>query len=123
MAIDATMQVIRAHGPRDYRLEEIPVPQPGPGEILIEVDAKGTTLKHPLVKGHRISMCFGVRYIAPCSRRHSPRHSTPVCELCPSSSVSDDEAVGILQRHTSVTDVFHGRPLIAHGLRGVCGEH
>jgi len=41
MAIDATMQVIRAHGPRDYRLEEIPVPQPGPGEILIEVDACG----------------------------------------------------------------------------------
>lgn len=41
MAIDATMQVIRAHGPRDYRLEEIPVPQPGPGEILIEVEACG----------------------------------------------------------------------------------
>ena len=36
-----TMQVIRAHGPRDYRLEEIPVPTPGPGEVLIAVDACG----------------------------------------------------------------------------------
>jgi threonine dehydrogenase-like Zn-dependent dehydrogenase len=36
-----TMQVIRTHGPRDYRLEEIPVPEPGPGEVLIEVEACG----------------------------------------------------------------------------------
>jgi threonine dehydrogenase-like Zn-dependent dehydrogenase len=36
-----TMQVIRAHGPRDYRVEEIPVPRPGAGEVLIEVDACG----------------------------------------------------------------------------------
>jgi threonine dehydrogenase-like Zn-dependent dehydrogenase len=36
-----TMTVVRAHGPRDYRIEEIPVPAPGPGELLIEVDACG----------------------------------------------------------------------------------
>jgi threonine dehydrogenase-like Zn-dependent dehydrogenase len=36
-----TMKVIRTHGPRDYRLEEIAVPTPGPGEVLIEVDACG----------------------------------------------------------------------------------
>ena len=41
MAIDETMQVIRAHGPRDYRIEEIAVPSPGPGEVLIQVDACG----------------------------------------------------------------------------------
>jgi len=41
MAIDETMQVIRAHGPRDYRVEEIAVPSPGPGEVLIQVDACG----------------------------------------------------------------------------------
>jgi threonine dehydrogenase-like Zn-dependent dehydrogenase len=36
-----TMTVVRAHGPRDYRVEQIPVPQPGPGEVLVEVDACG----------------------------------------------------------------------------------
>ncbi len=36
-----TMQVVRAHGPRDYRIEEIAVPTPGPGEVLIEVEACG----------------------------------------------------------------------------------
>ena len=36
-----TMQVIRAHGPKDYRLEEIAVPTPGPGEVLVSVDACG----------------------------------------------------------------------------------
>lgn len=35
------MTVVRAHGPRDYRVEEIPVPEPGPGEVRIEVDACG----------------------------------------------------------------------------------
>jgi erythritol/L-threitol dehydrogenase len=29
------------HGPRDYRVEEVPVPEPGPGEVLIEVGAVG----------------------------------------------------------------------------------
>ena len=36
-----TMTVVRAYGPKDYRVEEIPVPSPGPGEVLIEVDACG----------------------------------------------------------------------------------
>jgi erythritol/L-threitol dehydrogenase len=37
----ATMQAVMTHGPRDYRVEEQPVPEPGPGELLIEVDAVG----------------------------------------------------------------------------------
>ena len=36
-----TMTAVRAHGPRDYRVEEVPVPAPGPNEILVEVDACG----------------------------------------------------------------------------------
>jgi threonine dehydrogenase-like Zn-dependent dehydrogenase len=36
-----TMQAIVAHGPHDYRLEEMPVPVPGPGEVVIEVGACG----------------------------------------------------------------------------------
>ena len=39
--VDATMLAVRTHGPRDYRVEEVPVPTPGPGEVLVEVDACG----------------------------------------------------------------------------------
>ena len=35
------MQAVVCHGPRDYRLEKVPVPQPGPGELLIRVEAVG----------------------------------------------------------------------------------
>ncbi|MBA2520153.1 MAG: alcohol dehydrogenase catalytic domain-containing protein [Chloroflexia bacterium] len=37
----STMLAVRSHGPRDYRIEEVPVPTPGPGEVLIEVGACG----------------------------------------------------------------------------------
>ncbi|MEJ7763238.1 MAG: alcohol dehydrogenase catalytic domain-containing protein, partial [Thermomicrobiales bacterium] len=37
----ATMRAVRTYGPRDYRVEEVPVPEPGPGELLIEVGAVG----------------------------------------------------------------------------------
>jgi threonine dehydrogenase-like Zn-dependent dehydrogenase len=36
-----TMTAVRTHGPRDYRVEEVPVPVPGPSEVLIEVEACG----------------------------------------------------------------------------------
>src|SRR5262249_61002760 len=36
-----TMHAVVCHGPRDYRVEEVPVPVPGTGELLIEVDAAG----------------------------------------------------------------------------------
>lgn len=36
-----TMQAVVTHGPRDYRVEEVPVPEPGPGELVIEVGAVG----------------------------------------------------------------------------------
>ncbi|GMA28763.1 erythritol/L-threitol dehydrogenase [Arenivirga flava] len=39
--IPATMRAVVVHGPGDYRLEERPVPQPGPGELLLRVDAVG----------------------------------------------------------------------------------
>ena len=35
------MLVVVTHGPKDYRVEEVPVPVPGPGEVLIEVGAVG----------------------------------------------------------------------------------
>jgi threonine dehydrogenase-like Zn-dependent dehydrogenase len=36
-----TMQAVICHGPKDYRMEEIPVPKPGPGEALVKVEAVG----------------------------------------------------------------------------------
>lgn len=36
-----TMLAVRAFGPRDYRVETVLVPAPGPGEVLIEVGACG----------------------------------------------------------------------------------
>lgn len=35
------MQAVVCHGPEDYRLEELAVPEPGPGEILTKVAAVG----------------------------------------------------------------------------------
>lgn len=41
MAVPKTMQAVVTHGPRDYRVESVPVPEIGPGEVLIEVSAVG----------------------------------------------------------------------------------
>jgi threonine dehydrogenase-like Zn-dependent dehydrogenase len=38
---DRTMQAVVCHGPKDYRLEEVAVPKPGPGEALVRVEATG----------------------------------------------------------------------------------
>jgi threonine dehydrogenase-like Zn-dependent dehydrogenase len=35
------MRAVICHGPRDYRLEQIPVPRPAAGEVVIRVDACG----------------------------------------------------------------------------------
>lgn len=39
--IPTTMRAVVVHGPEDYRLEERPVPVPGPGELLLRTDAVG----------------------------------------------------------------------------------
>ena len=36
-----TMPAVVCHGPEDYRLEELPVPRPDRGEMLVEVEACG----------------------------------------------------------------------------------
>lgn len=36
-----TMRAVVCFGPEDYRLQEIAVPEPGPGEVLIKTDACG----------------------------------------------------------------------------------
>ena len=39
--IPETMRAVVCHGPEDYRLETVPVPVPGPGELLVQVEAVG----------------------------------------------------------------------------------
>ncbi|SDD62452.1 alcohol dehydrogenase catalytic domain-containing protein [Auraticoccus monumenti] len=39
--VPTRMQAVVVHGPEDYRLEEVDVPVPGPGEMLIRVEAVG----------------------------------------------------------------------------------
>jgi len=41
MSIPKTMKAVKVYGPHDYRLEEVPVPKIGPGEVLIRVLATG----------------------------------------------------------------------------------
>ena len=36
-----TMQAVICHGPGDYRLDQVPVPRPCPGELLVRVEAVG----------------------------------------------------------------------------------
>lgn len=40
-ALPKTMRAVRCHAPEDYRLEEVAVPIPGPGEVVIKLDACG----------------------------------------------------------------------------------
>jgi threonine dehydrogenase-like Zn-dependent dehydrogenase len=40
-SLPAAMQAVVCHGPEDYRLEERPVPRPGPGEVLLKVISAG----------------------------------------------------------------------------------
>ncbi|HEY3688087.1 MAG TPA: alcohol dehydrogenase catalytic domain-containing protein [Streptosporangiaceae bacterium] len=42
LAVPDTMRAAVLHGPRDIRVEERPVPSPGPGEVLIKVAVCGT---------------------------------------------------------------------------------
>ncbi len=65
------MRAARLHAARDVRIEELPVPEPGPGEVLVRVravsvcpsdwrlydsgDAGGAPLQAPIVQGHEFS--------------------------------------------------------------------
>jgi len=41
LELPATMLAVVCHAPYDYRLEELPVPKAGPGEVIIQVQACG----------------------------------------------------------------------------------
>ena len=52
----ATMRAARFHGPGDLRVETVPVPRPGPGELLVAVGAAATngTDAKSLRRGHPV---------------------------------------------------------------------
>jgi L-iditol 2-dehydrogenase len=54
--MSATMRAVIYHGPRDIRLEERPVPKPGPGEVVVKLGAAltcGTDFK-AYRQGHKV---------------------------------------------------------------------
>jgi len=63
MAVPETMQAVRVHGVEDYRLETIPVPSVGPGEVLVRVLATGVCASD--VKAYHGSRVWGSDEIAP----------------------------------------------------------
>jgi len=63
MGIPKTMKAVRVHGIQDYRLEEVPVPQIGPGEVLIRVLATGICASD--VKTFHGARVWGSEEIAP----------------------------------------------------------
>ena len=40
-SLPRTMRAVVCHAPEDYRLEEKPTPQAGPGEVVVRIDAAG----------------------------------------------------------------------------------
>jgi len=63
MTVPKTMRAVRVHGIRDYRLEEIPVPEIGRGEVLVRVLATGVCASD--VKSYHGARVWGSEEIAP----------------------------------------------------------
>ena len=67
-----TMPAVVCLGPKDYRLEEVPVPQAGPEEVIIKVSQVGICASD--LKSTWARPCFGAMNIvwAIASHRSSP---------------------------------------------------
>ena len=63
MSIPKTMKSVRVYGINDYRMEEIPVPSIGPGEVLVKVLASGVCASD--VKTHDGYRVWGSEAIDP----------------------------------------------------------
>ncbi len=107
MSLPETMRVARYYGPDDVRVEWMPVPRPGPGEILVRVRACGICgsdildwylqPRAPLVPGHEpagevVAVGPGVERFRPGDRvfvhHHVPCFACHYCRrghhtLCP----------------------------------------
>ena len=63
MSLPETMKAVVVHGIEDYRLEEVPVPQVGPGEVLVRVRATGVCASD--VKAYYGARVWGSEQIEP----------------------------------------------------------
>ena len=93
------MKALIFHGPGDLRLEDVPDPQPGPGDVLVEVevaltdgtDAKAFQRGHPLLLGPPPS-AFGHEFCGidvSLGRRVVAANSAP-CGVCPACARGDE---------------------------------
>ena len=66
----ATMRAARFHGNRDVRVEDVPIPQAGPGECLVEVEwcgICGSDLHEYAAGLHFLFLCsLWIRAATPC---------------------------------------------------------
>ncbi|MDH5527913.1 MAG: zinc-dependent alcohol dehydrogenase family protein [Nitrospirota bacterium] len=109
------MRAMRLHAPGEaLRLETIPTPAPGPGQVLIRISACGvcrtdlhvvdgdlTGARYPIIPGHEIvgtieSVGQGVRAFAPGQRVGVPwlGHTCQTCEFCTSGRENLCDAPG-----------------------------
>lgn len=97
------MLALRLYGPKDIRLEEVPIPQIGPGEILLKTDAAavcgtdvrmwqngqtGADAEHPLILGHEFAGTIvetgeGVSFYRPGMQvAMQPNIGCGICDRC-----------------------------------------
>ncbi len=79
--LPATMQAVVCYNPGDYRLEDVPVPVPGPNEVLTKVEACGICMGD--VKTFRGAPSFWgdavqPRYVKPPMIPAGPFHSRKI---------------------------------------------
>ena len=93
------MRALLYHGPGDLRVEEVPRPEPGPGDVLVEVevaltdgtDAKAFRRGHPLLLGE-VPSPFGHEFCGidvGTGRRVVAANSAP-CGACPPCRRSEE---------------------------------
>lgn len=63
MSLPTMMKAVMVHGIEDYRLEDVPVPQVGPGEVLVHIKATGVCASD--VKTYHGARVWGSTQIEP----------------------------------------------------------
>ncbi len=110
------MRAVQITQPEKFEIAEVPVPEPGPGEVLIQVAAAGicgTDLHifhgeyyadYPIIPGHEFSgtvaaVGAGVKWVQPGQRvtadPNIPCNRCPACQRGHANQCQDHQAVGV----------------------------